>query len=144
MKNEPTSARSSRRSAGLQSALNLALVIFILLAVNYLGFKYYAHKRPLRLAVLHPLRQDEGRAAQPRCAGPHHHHPDRQARTRSYWEQTENLLKEYQRVGGKNVTLEKVDPVYDRARAVELQDRIHFAGTDNLIIFEYKDREPRS
>jgi ABC-type uncharacterized transport system involved in gliding motility auxiliary subunit len=137
MKNEPTSARASRRSAGLQSALNLALAIFILLAVNYIGFKYYAH-RDLSVSQFYTLSGKTKDVLKNLDA------PlsiitiliDKQHA--SYWEQTENLLKEYQRVGGKNVTLEKVDPVYDRARAVELQDRIHFAGTDNIIIFEYK------
>ena len=139
MKNEPTSARASRRSAGLQSALNLALVIFILLAVNYLGFKYYAHK-DMSLSQFYTL-SGKTRDVLHNLDTPVHiitmliNNQNVQ-----YWDQTETLLKEYQRVGGKNVTFDKVDPVYDRARVVELQNRLHFTGNDNLIIFEYKDR----
>jgi len=138
MKNEPTSARASRRSAGLQSATNLALVIFILLIVNYVGFKHYSHVdlstsqfytlSPKTKEVLKkldsPLRITTILINNERA---------------QYWDQTQNLLKEYQRVGGKNVNVEKVDPVYDRARAVALQNELHFSGTDNLIIFQYKD-----
>jgi ABC-type uncharacterized transport system involved in gliding motility auxiliary subunit len=139
MKNEPTSAKSSRRSAGLQSALNLALVIFILLAVNYLGFKYYAH-RDLSTSQFYTLSGKTKDVLRNLDAPVHITTMLINKQNVQYWDQTENLLKEYQRVGGKNVTFDKVDPVYDRARAVELQNRLHFSGTDNLIIFEYKDR----
>jgi ABC-type uncharacterized transport system involved in gliding motility auxiliary subunit len=138
MKNETVSARSSRRSAGLQSGLNLILVIFLLLGANYLGFKYYAHQdlSTSQFYTLSPKTTDVLRSLQ----GPLHISTlliDRQ--NRGYWDESLNLLEEYQRVGGKNVTVEKVDPVYDRARAVELMNRLHFAGTDNVFIFQYSD-----
>ena len=78
MKNEPTSARASRRSAGRQSAVNLALVILILLIVNYVGFKSLCPPGPLDLAVLHALAQDEGRAEKARCAAAHLHRAGQQ------------------------------------------------------------------
>ena len=123
----------------MQSALNLALVIFILLMVNYLGFKWYDH-RDLSTSQFYTLSPKTEEVLKKLDA------PVRittiliNKERAQYWEQTQNLLEEYQRVGGKNVTVEKVDPVYDRARAVALQNRLHFAGTDNLVIFEYKDR----
>jgi ABC-type uncharacterized transport system involved in gliding motility auxiliary subunit len=136
MKNEPTSARASRRSAGLQSALNLALVMVILLIVNYLGFKYYSHRdfSSSQFYTLSPTTDDVLK----KLDSPLHVitlfiNKDQS----NYWTQTENLLEEYQRVGGKKVSIEKVDPVYDRARAVELQDQLHFSGTDNIVIFQY-------
>ena len=138
MKNETTSARSSRRSAGLQSALNLALVIFILLAVNYLGFKYYAH-RDLSASQFYTLSGKTREVLHNLDAPVHITTMLINKQNVQYWDQTENLLKEYQRVGGRNVTFDKLDPVYDRARAVELQNRLHFSGNDNLVIFEYKD-----
>jgi ABC-type uncharacterized transport system involved in gliding motility auxiliary subunit len=138
MKNEPTSARATRRSAGLQSATNLALVVFILLMVNYLGFKYYSHVdlSSSQFYTLSPKTQEVLKKLDS---------PLRittiliNKERAQYWDQTQNLLKEYQRVGGKNVTVEKVDPVYDRARAVALQNELHFTGTDNLVIFQYKN-----
>ncbi len=137
MKNETTSAKSSRRSAGLQGALNLALAIFILVTLNYLGFKYYAHQ-DLSASQFYTL-SGKTRDVLQKLDEPLHITTVLIDKAHaSYWDQTQNLLQEYKRVGGKNVTLEKVDPVYDRARAVELQDRVHFSGTDNIIIFEYK------
>ena len=138
MKNETTSAKSSRRSAGLQSALNLALAIFILLAVNYIGFKYYAH-HDLSASQFYTLSGKTKEVLHHLDAPLHITTVLIDKQHSSYWDQTLDLLQEYQRVGGKNVTLEKVDPVYDRARAVDLQNRIHFSGTDNIIIFEYKN-----
>jgi ABC-type uncharacterized transport system involved in gliding motility auxiliary subunit len=136
MKNEPTSARASRRSAGLQSAVNLALVIVILLIINYLGFKYYSH-RDLSLSQFYTLSPKTDDVLQ-KLDSPLHVitlfvNKDRA----NYWSQTENLLQEYQRIGGKKVTLEKVDPVYDMIRAKDLQDKLHFSGTDNIVILQY-------
>ena len=139
MNNDSTSARASRRSAGRQSALNLVLVIFLLICANYIGFKYYSHA-DLSVSQFYTL-SGKTRDLLHGLDSPVHITTifvNKQAP--QYWEQTENLLKEYQRVGGKNVTLEKVDPVYDRARAVDLQNQLHFVGSDNLVIFQYKDR----
>jgi ABC-type uncharacterized transport system involved in gliding motility auxiliary subunit len=138
MKNEPTSARASRRSAGFQSAVNLVLVIFILLMVNYLGFKWYSHV-DLSSSQFYTL-SAKTREVLKKLDAPVHITTILINKERAqYWDETENLLKEYQRVGGKNITVEKVDPVYDRARAIALQTQLHFAGTDNLVIFQYKD-----
>ena len=139
MKNESTSARASRRSAGRQSALNLVLVIFLLICANYIGFKYYSHA-DLSVSQFYTL-SGKTKDVLHNLDSPVHITTifvNKQAP--QYWEQTQNLLKEYQRVGGKNVTLEKVDPVYDRARAVDLQNQLHFGGNDNLVIFQYRDR----
>ena len=97
MKKVPTSARASRRSAGLQSALNLALVIFILLLVNFLGFKYYAHRdlsdsqfytlSPKTKDILHKL--DAPLHISTILINKQH---------AAYWDQTQKLLEEYQRV----------------------------------------------
>jgi ABC-type uncharacterized transport system involved in gliding motility auxiliary subunit len=139
MKNEPTSARASRRSAGRQSAVNLALVILILLIINYVGFRHYAHKdlSSAQFYTLSPKTEDVLKTLK---APLHISTLLINKDQANYWDQTQALLEEYQRVGGKNVTLEKVDPVYDRARAVALQDQLHFTGTDNIIIFQYKDQ----
>jgi ABC-type uncharacterized transport system involved in gliding motility auxiliary subunit len=138
-KDTTSSARTSRRTASLQSVLNLLLVLFILLVVNYIGFKYYAH-RDLSFSQFYTL-SGKTKDVLHNLDAPVHITTILIDKTHAqYWDQTQNLLKEYQRVGGKNVTLANVDPVYDRARAYELQTRLHFAGTDNLIIFEYKNQ----
>jgi ABC-type uncharacterized transport system involved in gliding motility auxiliary subunit len=134
MKTDPTSSRSSRISAGLQSIFTLILFAFILLILNYLGFKHYVHK---------DLSQSQFYTLSPETV-------DLLKKLDSpvtiytllsdkYREQIENLLKEYQRVGGKNVIVEKIDPAYDIAHAAELQNKLHFDGQDHVVIFSYKD-----
>lgn len=137
MKTTP-SARSSRRAASRTSAVNLVLVILLLLMVNYLGFKYYAHKdlSASQFYALSPKTKDILR----NLPAPVHITTiliDNQ--NSAYWDESQSLLKEYQRVAKGKLTVEKVDPVSDRALAVKLQDRLHFSGTDNIFIFEYKD-----
>jgi ABC-type uncharacterized transport system involved in gliding motility auxiliary subunit len=141
MQTETPSARSSRRSASLQNLLNLALAAFILVLINYVGFKHYKHKdlsesqfftlSPKTADVLQKLDSpvtiytflDEQRAGES--------------------EQVTTLLKEYAHVGGKNIIVEKIDTAYDYDRAAQLQKKLHFDGNDHLVIFEYKDRAPR-
>ena len=141
MKNDTPSARSARNSASLQSILNLVLVLGILLMVNYLGFKYYTHK---------DLSQSQFYTLSPKTQGvlqgldsPLTIYTFLDEKNPAQADQIGTLLKEYQRVGGKNVEVEKIDPAYDISRAVELQKKLHFDGNDHLIILEYKDRTPR-
>jgi len=136
MKNDPTSSRSSRRSAGLQSILNLLLFAAILGMVNYLGFKFYVHKdfsqsqfytlSPKTIDILKKI--DSPITITTLLNDKDINHAD----------QIDRLLKEYQRVAGKNIVVEKIDLAYDMTRAAELQKRLHFQATDFLIIFEYK------
>ena len=134
MKTDPASSRSSRRSAGIQSIFTLVLFALILLIINYLGFKHYAHR---------DLTQSQFYTLSPKTI-------DILKKLDSpvtiytllndkYREQIENLLKEYQRVGGKNVIIEKIDPAYDIAHAADLQKKLHFDGTDHVVILSYKD-----
>src|SRR5271155_2974731 len=141
MNSDTPSARSSRRSAGLHSIVKLILAAFILAMVNYVGFKHYTHKdlsesqfytlSPKTLDVLKKLdspitvytflnEQNAGQA-----------------------DEIDNLLKEYQQASGKNMVVEKIDQLYDPARAIALQKELHFDGADHLIIFKYKDSAPR-
>lgn len=52
------------------------------------------------------------------------------------------LLREYQFLahGRRDLTLEKVDPLRNPARARDLQAQYRFAGTENVIIVEYGGR----
>jgi hypothetical protein len=52
------------------------------------------------------------------------------------------LLREYQFLAHhyRDLTVEKVDPLRDPARARELQARYKFSGEENVIVIDYKDR----
>jgi ABC-type uncharacterized transport system involved in gliding motility auxiliary subunit len=141
MKADTPSARTSRHSASRQSLINLALFTAIVVMINFVAFKHYVHKdlsesqfytlSGKTLDVLNKLDSpvtvytylNESNGAQS--------------------EQVNNLLKEYQQSAGKNMVVEKIDPVYDPTRAAELQKELHFDGNDHLVIFKYKDHAPR-
>ena len=141
MKSDTPSARSSRRSAGLQSIINLFLVAFILGTLNYIGFKYYKHKdlSSSQFYTLSPKTIDELK----KLDSPVTAYTFLDERDPAQTEQITTLLKEYQRIGNKNFVVEKIDPAYDITRAAELQKALHFDGNDHLVIFKYKDRAPR-
>jgi ABC-type uncharacterized transport system involved in gliding motility auxiliary subunit len=141
MNSSSTSARSSRRSAGLHSVAKLLLGAAILLMVNFLGFKYYSHKdlsasqfytlSPKTIAVLNKL------------DSPVKVYTFLDARNFEGGEEIDNLLQEYLHAGGKNFSYEKIDTAYDITRAADLQKQLHFDGNDHLVIITYKDRTPR-
>jgi ABC-type uncharacterized transport system involved in gliding motility auxiliary subunit len=140
MKTDSSSARASRRAAGANALFNVALVIFIVIALNYIGFKYYQH---IDLSASHfyslsPKTVDIlKRLDSPVTATTMILRKD----DPQTWDQVNELLKEYERVGGKNFTVEKVDPAYDLPRAEALADRLHFDGNSNIVIFEYKGKD---
>jgi ABC-type uncharacterized transport system involved in gliding motility auxiliary subunit len=141
MKSETPSARSSRRTAGLQSIVNLILVAIILVIANYVGFKHYVHK-DLSQSQFYTL-SDKTKSVLKNLDSPVTVYTYLNEQAAGQTDEINNLLKEYQQTAGKNLVLEKIDPQYDIARAMELQKKLHFDGNDHLIIFIYKDRAPR-
>jgi ABC-type uncharacterized transport system involved in gliding motility auxiliary subunit len=127
------SARSHRRSASLHGLVTLVLFGVILAVVNVIAFKHYYHA---------DLSQSQFYTLSPKTVDVLKHLDSPVTVTTllspKYQQEIENLLKEYERVGGKNFTVERLDPAYDAARAAELQKRLQFDGRENLIIFEYK------
>jgi ABC-type uncharacterized transport system involved in gliding motility auxiliary subunit len=137
MNDKPTSSRSSRHSASFHGWVTLLLFGVIIVVCNVLAFKYYYH-RDLSLSQFYNLSPKTTDLLQ------HLESPVKATilfsskYQQQYQQQIQNLLEEYERVAGKNFSIEKVDPAYDIARASELQKRLQFDGTENLIIFEYK------
>ncbi len=114
--------------------MTLVLFAIIMVLINIFGFKHYYHK---------DLSQSQFYALSPKTVDvlKHLDSPVKVTTllaTPQYQQEIDGLLKEYERVGGKNFTLEKLDPAYDAARAAELQKRLQFDGSDSLVIFEYK------
>jgi ABC-type uncharacterized transport system involved in gliding motility auxiliary subunit len=143
MKPDSPSARSSRRSAGLQNLTNLALVALIVIIVNYLGFRHY-HHQDLSASQFYTL-SDKTRDILKKLDSPLTIYTflDESGGNAGQTEEINSLLKEYQQAGGKNVVVEKIDPLYAPDRAMKLQKELHFDGNDHLVIFNYKDRSPR-
>jgi len=135
------SARSSRHSASWHSLIKLIAAAFILVMVNYVGFKHYTHK---------DLSQSQFYTLSPKTVdvlknldSPVTAYTFLDPRNEGQQEEISKLLEEYQTAAGKNFDVEKIDPAYDYKRAEELQKKLHFDGNDHLVILEYKDRSPR-
>jgi ABC-type uncharacterized transport system involved in gliding motility auxiliary subunit len=141
MKSESLSARSSRQSAGLQSVLKLLLAAIILILINYVAFRHYTHK-DLSESQFYTL-SDKTKDVLRKLDAPVQIYTFLNEQAGGQTQQIENLLKEYQSAGGKNLTVEKIDPAYDMKRATDLQKQLHFDGNDHLLILQYKDRSPR-
>jgi ABC-type uncharacterized transport system involved in gliding motility auxiliary subunit len=140
MKSDTPSARSSRRSAGISSIVNLLFAAIIVVFVNYIGFRHYTHK-DLSESQFYTLSQKTVEVLK-KLDSPITVYTFLNEATPGPSEEVTNLLKEYQQAAGKNMVVEKIDPAYDITRAAELQKELHFDGADHLVIFKYKDRSP--
>lgn len=143
MNTDTPSARSSRHSASWHNIIKLALAAFILVMVNYVGFKHYHHQdlSESQFYTLSPKTRDVLK----QLDAPINVYTflDPSAGAAGQMTEISNLLKEYQQAAGKNILVEKIDPAYDINRAAELQKQLHFDGNDHLVIFTYKDHSPR-
>ena len=115
MKSDTPSARSSRRSAGLHSIINLILAAGILVMINYVGFKHYLHK-DLSQSQFYTL-SEKTKEVLKKLDSPITVYTFLNEQNAGQTDEITNLLKEYQQVGGKNMVVEKIDPAYDIARA---------------------------
>ena len=133
------SARTSRRSAGWHSAVRLILAALSLAIINYIAFKHYTHKdlSASQYYTLSPKTIDVLK----KLDSPVTIYTFMDERNVAQSEQVSNLLKEYQQAAGKNIVLEKIDPLYDSARAADLQKKLHFDGNDHLVILQYKEKD---
>ncbi len=135
MKQEPT-ARTARFQGNFNLYLTVLLGIFILIAVNYLSYRHYWRKdyslnkyyelSPKTITMLKNLQA-------PVKITTYLMHS-------SIGEQLEGLIREYQFHGGEKIQVERIDPMVNMDRAEELQKKFKFTGDENLVIFEYKDR----
>jgi ABC-type uncharacterized transport system involved in gliding motility auxiliary subunit len=141
MNSDSPTARFSRRSASLHIVIKLVLALLIVVLINYVGFKHYTHK-DLSAAQLYTLSPKTTDILQ-KLDSPISVYTFLDDRNPGQSDEITNLLKEYQHVAGKNMTVEKIDPAYDITRAAALQKELHFDGNDHLVIFKYKDRSAR-
>ena len=119
MKSDTPSARSSRRSAGIHSIVKLILAAFIVVMINFVGFKHYTHKdlSASQFYTLSPKTVDILK----KLDSPVTVYTFLDEHNPGQLDQITNLLKEYQYAAGKNMIVEKIDPAYDITRAAELQ-----------------------
>lgn len=141
MKESDLSARPARFQANLNNWIKVILSFAILVMVNYVGFKYYyradiSQNRFYELSdkTVQVLKNLKEPVRITLYFAPNDLNP---SRLRS---EIEGLIKEYQYKGGDKIVLERVDITLDPTRAEELSKRLKFGAAENLVIFEYKDR----
>lgn len=141
MNTDTPSARISRRSAGRHSLVKLVLAGLILVMINFVAFKHYVHK-DLSTSQFYTLSAKTNEVLA-KLDSPVTIYTFLNDRLPDQSKQISNLIKEYQHLGGKNVIVDKIDPSFDPAHALDLQKKLHFTGNDNMVILQYKDRSPR-
>jgi len=132
----------SRVGISFRLAVQFLCIVFLLAAVNYLGFHYYERwdfsrsqkfvladqtKRVLR-ELQSPLRITVFFS------------PTNQGVESMLYKDVNNLLRELVFSREKRVEVELVDPVREFSRARELQSKYGFSGTDNVLILDYDGR----
>lgn len=141
MKESEMSARPARFQANINNWVKMVLSLAILVMVNYLGFKYYyradvTQNRFYELSdkTVQVLRNLKEPVKITLYFAPSDVNPSK-LRT-----EIEGLIKEYQYKGGDKIAIERVDLTLDPLRAEELSKRLKFGAAENLVIFEYRDR----
>ncbi len=135
------SSRSSRSQANWHNFVSVVLGFAILLMVNYLSFRYYVRKdwsethfyelSPKTIQILKSLDA-------PVKIIVYSTSTDRNpARIKI---ELDNLLKEYKFRGRDKIVIERVDPALNMMRAEEVAKKYNFLNEDNVVVFEYKDR----
>ncbi|MES2309485.1 MAG: GldG family protein [Verrucomicrobiota bacterium] len=131
----PTSS-TSRTIANVNVIISVVLALFILIAINYLGFRHY-YRKDLSLNKYYDLSTKTveilKNLKEPVKITTFFNNSEIQV-------QVEQLVLEYQFHGGDKVKVERVDPAKNLERAEELAKKFKFTGEENLVIFEYKDR----
>lgn len=141
MKNLESSARLSRFQANIHNWVEVLFSLAILIMVNYLGYKYYYRAdvsqnrfydlSPKTVQVLKDLKEPVKITL---CFAPNDQNPSKLRN------EIEGLVKEYQYKGGNKIIVERVDMTLDPVRAEELMRKLKLGKAENVVIFEFKDR----
>jgi ABC-type uncharacterized transport system involved in gliding motility auxiliary subunit len=131
------SARPARFQGRLNLLITAVLGLVILLMVNYLGFRHYWRKDLSQSGYydLAPKTIDLLK----RLPGPVNVIMFLDAQS-GLKQQIDNLLREYQYRSHGKITVQRIDPVMDFAQAERLAKKYDFVKGENLVIFEYADR----
>jgi ABC-type uncharacterized transport system involved in gliding motility auxiliary subunit len=132
-------ARIHRFAIGVNVLLQITFLLFILLCVNYYGFKHFKrwdfsrnHKFELSGQTIQllnslqkPLKIFIFFSSDPRLPGG------------DVYQDVNSLLKEYQYAGNGKVDVEMIDPFKDLSRARALMAQYKF-GNENVVVVDYQ------
>jgi ABC-type uncharacterized transport system involved in gliding motility auxiliary subunit len=133
--------RINRFSIGVNVLVQLALVFFILMAVNYYAFKHFTRwdlSRDHKYALSSETTQLLKSLAKPVKIYVFFS-PDPQLPGGDVFQDITALLKEYQYAGRDKVDVEMIDPYKNLSRAKALMAQYKF-GNENVIVVDYQGR----
>jgi ABC-type uncharacterized transport system involved in gliding motility auxiliary subunit len=135
------SARPARFRANMNNLASAFLALMVLLMVNYLAYRHYVLKdfsqnhfyelSPRTVQLLKSLKEPVHITL---YSAPSDKNPS------NIKTEIDNLLKQYHYVGGDKIVVARVDPDRDLPQAEELSRKFNFKDDDNVVIFEYADR----
>ena len=129
----------------MQSMLKLVFAAAIFVFLNWIGFRHYNHVdlSASQYFTISSKTKDE----LSKLNAPLHIYtlldPSGNQQAGLQAQQIENLIKVYVDAAPKYVSYEKIDPAMDPKRAKDLYDKLHFSGTEYLVILQYGDHSPR-
>lgn len=130
------SARPTRTQLRLNNLITIVLGLALFVFVNYLGYRHYVRK-DLSKGNYFQLSEKTINILK---ALPEPVKITTFLLNSTMQSEIENLLKEYQYYGGKNIQIERVDPALKIERAEAIAKKFNFDSRENLVIFEYKDQ----
>jgi hypothetical protein len=131
------SSRTVRTQLSWNNLITIILGLAVLGIVNYFGFRYYLHQDFSR-SKYYALSEKSINILK---ALPEPVHITTCLNNSQIKGDIDNLLKEYQYVGGKNIVLDSIDSALDLDRAEKLAQKYSLDLRENLVIFEYKGQE---
>ena len=131
-------ARINRLTIGLNVLMQIALVLFILVGINYIAFKHFKRwdfSRDQKYALADQTKQLLESLPKPLKIYAFFS-PDPRLPGGDVFPDIEQLLKEYQYAGHGKVDVEMIDPYKNLSRARELMAQYKF-GNENVVVVDY-------
>jgi hypothetical protein len=132
----------SRGGIGFGVFLQVACVLFLVVAANYVGFNYYQRwdfSRSQRFSLADQTKLTLRQFDKP-AKMVVYFSPTSLGLESSIANDVQNLLAELQFSARERLSIEWVDPTRDLTRARELQAKYKFDGNENVLILDYDGR----
>lgn len=139
-KNSQPGQRGPRRwEIRLSLGIQIVCVTFLLIAVNVLAYRFYERwdfSRSQKFSLAEQTKRVLRDITEPVNILVYFS-PSHLSHESALYRDVDNLLREYQFSGKDRITVERIDPARDQARAREVQAKYQFGGEDNVLVLEF-------
>lgn len=136
---KPQSPRGPRRwEIRISLVVQLICVVIVLVVVNVFAFRHYERwdfSRSQKFSLAEQTKRVLRDITDP-VKILVYFSPTHQSHESTLYRDVDNLLREYQFSGRDKITVERIDPARDQARAREVQAKYQFGGEDNVLVLE--------